>query len=136
MIGRESANAPATPHVFAHKPLHDLCCAVWSDDAAPKALTDIRYDRENLFFLTVQGVGVKASFIIPKCLIKFLEQLRGFSSQCVGAPFVFKLVVDLGHPQPPVVHIALQFTQRFWPRTNVPSGYTTESPESFHPMFS
>src|SRR5262245_13953055 len=53
MVGGQSTNPPATPHVRLHQSLHDTAGAIGRDNARPETMAGIRSDGQDLALLAV-----------------------------------------------------------------------------------
>ena len=70
-------------------------------------------DGQHLLFFAVQRKGIEAQFLVPERLIESFEQCRGLCAQLAGAAGFAEHIEYLGHAQPGVVDVTLQFAQRF-----------------------
>src|ERR1051325_10146787 len=81
MIGGERANAPSRPHVRRGQALHNSLGAFGRNDAAPKAMTGIGCNGQNLLFLAIKRIGIEPKFLIPENFVEPREKSRGFGTQ-------------------------------------------------------
>ena len=84
-------------------------------DAGPQAVPEIGRDGQHLLLLAVQHVGVEAVSSSQKSSLNCSNSVAAFSRSAVARSLVAERVEDLGHAQPGVVDIALQFAQRLRP---------------------
>ncbi len=112
MFAGQRAYAPARIHVGRHQPRHHARGAVRRDDAGPQQMAGIGGDRHHLPLFAVQHVGVETGFLVPEGFVELLEQRRGLLAQARGAIGLAQRIEHLGHADPGVVDIALQFAQR------------------------
>src|ERR1700740_1624172 len=72
-------------------------------------------DSQHLLLVTVQRKGVKAKLLVPENIVEFLEQRRGLYAQFLRTSGRAKFVEYLGHAQPRIIHVTLQFAESFRP---------------------
>ena len=78
-------------------------------------MAGIGRDRQHLLFLAIERIGVKAEFFVPEGLVKAVEQRTGLRAQRLRAVRLAERIEHLGHTDPGIVDITLQFTERLWP---------------------